>query len=155
MKLSEWAAVAEIIGGAAIVASLIFVGTEVNQNTAAIRSATVQAIADQSNASNLAFATDEKLADLLFLTWSDPEAYKDPSKFTGGDKIRLEMILRATLRRVENIYLHVEGGVLEREALDRVGYGFYKSNFAKEYWRVARSGFDSDFARFMDEKVNE
>ncbi|WOJ92145.1 hypothetical protein R0135_10130 [Congregibacter variabilis] len=155
MKLGEWAAVAEIIGGAAIIASLIFVGAEVRQNTAAIRSATVQAIADQSNASNLAFATDEKLADLLFLTLKDSEAHKDPSKITGGDKIRLEMILRSTLRRVENIYLHVEGGVLEPEALDRVGYGFYRTDFAKDYWRAARAGFDQDFAKFMDEKVNE
>ncbi len=33
LKLSEWASVAEIIGGLAIVASLLFVGLEVRENT--------------------------------------------------------------------------------------------------------------------------
>jgi len=37
MKLSEWANVAEIFGGAAIIASLIFVGLEVRENTQVVK----------------------------------------------------------------------------------------------------------------------
>jgi hypothetical protein len=65
------------------------------------------------------------------------------------------MAIRATLRRVENIYLHVQAGVLEPEALDRVGYGFYTTNFMREYWNRARTGYDKEFAKFFDAKLAE
>ena len=39
LKLGEWASVAEIAGAIAVIVSLIYVGYQVNDNTAAIRSA--------------------------------------------------------------------------------------------------------------------
>jgi len=39
LKLSEWASVAEIVGAAAVIISLAYVGYQVNDNTSAIRSA--------------------------------------------------------------------------------------------------------------------
>ena len=42
MKLEKWALIAEIIGGVAVVFSLIYVGFQVAQNTQAIRINTVQ-----------------------------------------------------------------------------------------------------------------
>jgi len=39
LKLAEWASIAEIIGAVAVIVSLIYVGLQVNDNTAAVRSA--------------------------------------------------------------------------------------------------------------------
>ena len=89
---------------------MIFVGTEIRQNTEAIRTATVQAIADQDTTINLTYATDDRIAELFALTHNDPEARKDENKISYPDRIRLEMALRSALRRVENIYLHVQAG---------------------------------------------
>ncbi len=44
MKLAEWAQIAEIIGGAAIIASLVFVGIEVRENTLVVRAQSDRAI---------------------------------------------------------------------------------------------------------------
>jgi hypothetical protein len=153
MKLSEWAAVAEVMGAIGIIATLIFVGTEIQQNTEAIRTSTVQAIADQDSTLSLTLATDDKLADLFAMLADDPEAYRDQTKMSRADRGRIGFAIRAALRRVENIYLHVQAGVLEPEALDRIGYGFYQSSFARWYWRNARDGFDSEFADFFDLKL--
>ena len=153
MKLSEWSAIAEIIGAAGIIGSLIFVGTEIQQNTSAIRTNTVQAIADQATTISLAFATDDRLADLVYeLRDETPLASSETSR---GDMMRMDMAIRAQLRRVENIYLHVHGGALEAAALNRVGYGWYTIPYVKRYWDLAKSGFDPEFADFMDKKLLE
>jgi hypothetical protein len=153
MKLDDAAAIAEIIGAVAIVASLIFVGTQVSQNTDALRTATVQAIADQDSAQSLALATDERLSELFAQLATDPEALTDTDKISLGDRLRVSMVLRANLRRVENIYLHVKAGVVEPEALDRIGYGWYQMLLTDKFWQSSKSGFDSEFVEFMEQKI--
>lgn len=153
MKSSKWIVVSEIAGALGVIATLIFVGTEIQQNTEAIRTTTVQAIADQDTTINLTYATDARIAELLALTYVDPEAHKDESKMSNADRLRLEMALRSALRRVENIYLHVQAGILEPQALDRVGYGFYQTDFARDYWEYAQDGFDRKFVKFMSPKI--
>jgi len=154
MKLSEWSALAEIVGAAGIIGSLVFVGTEIQQNTSAIRTSTVQAISDQATTISLAFATDDRLADVLlevaFQEIDDPNI-----EVSRADRFRLGQAVRAQLRRVENIFLHVEGGALESSALDRVGYDWYTVPYIRSYWQAARPGFDAGFAKFMDGKIQE
>ena len=153
MKSSRWIVVSEIAGALGVIATLIFVGTEIQQNTEAIRTSTVQAIADQDTTITLTYATDDRIADLIALIRRDPDAYKDESKMSAADRLRLEMIFRSTLRRVENIHLHVQAGVLEPQALDRVGYGWYQTAFVQDYWERAQDGFDAGFVKFMSSKI--
>jgi len=155
IKLGEWAAVAEIVGAAGIIGSLIFVGTEIQQNTSAIRTATVQAIADQATTIGLAYATDNRLADLYvqLANIEYDQAWAD--EIPRADLLRVDQAVRAQLRRVENVYLHVQGGALESAALDRIGYGWYTTPYILGYWQLARSGFDAEFADFMDKKLSE
>ena len=155
MKSSKWIAVSEIAGALGVIATLIFVGTEIQQNTDAIRTATVQAISDQDVTINLTYATDDRIADLFALTHDDSEAHKDESKMSYPDRIRLGMALRSALRRVENVYLHVQAGVLEPQALDRIGYAWYQTDFVRDYWETAQNGFDREFIKFMSPKIAE
>ena len=155
MKSSKWIAVSEFAGALGVIATLIFVGTEIQQNTEAIRTSTVQAIADQDTTINLTYATDDRLAELVVLTFEDPEAYKDGTKMSLADRLRLGMALRSALRRVENVYLHVQAGVLEPQALDRIGYAWYQTDFVRDYWEKAQNGFDREFVKFMSPKIAE
>ena len=54
----------ELVGFVSVIASLIFVGMEIRQNTTAVRGATNQAISDQATELYLAMATDRNLARL-------------------------------------------------------------------------------------------
>ena len=47
MTLQDWGALGELIGGVAIIVSLIYVGLQVRQSTHATRAATSQAFTDQ------------------------------------------------------------------------------------------------------------
>ena len=65
MKLSEWAQVAEIVGGAAIIASLVFVGIEVRENTFVVRAQSDRAIDQQNVALNIVVAENADFAEIL------------------------------------------------------------------------------------------
>ena len=66
MKPEKLRAAAELIGIAAIVVSLIFVGLEVRQSAAATRGATQQALADSAREASEALVADERNAELAY-----------------------------------------------------------------------------------------
>ena len=55
----------ELIGFISVIASLVFVGMEISQNTTAVRGSTNQAISDQASELYLTIATDRNLACLV------------------------------------------------------------------------------------------
>lgn len=62
MTLSDWAQLAEIVAAIAVVVSLVYVGIGLRDNTAAVRSAALQAVTSTSQASLLAQASDLELS---------------------------------------------------------------------------------------------
>ncbi len=108
----------EVFGLGAVVVSLVFVGLEVRQNTVAVRSATQQAIADQANELNIAMATDAQLSELTARMMRGAT----DAELTPGESWQLSMAVTAGLRRVENIYLQVQNGVLDEDAFNRIGF---------------------------------
>jgi len=57
--------VLEIVGVFAILVGLVFVGFELQQNTASVQAATSQGLLEQSNYSNFLIATDSDFAELV------------------------------------------------------------------------------------------
>lgn len=55
----------EFVGVLGVLAGLVFVGFELQQNTAAIQAATSQGLLEQANQSNFLLATNSDFADLV------------------------------------------------------------------------------------------
>ncbi len=64
MGIMELGAIGELVSGIAVVASLIFVGLQVRQNTATTRAASHHAITDSFNEGNWLLARDPTLSEL-------------------------------------------------------------------------------------------
>ena len=120
--------VVEIFGLLSVIGSLIFVGIEISQNTQAVRGATHQSVSDQISEYYLSIASDERLANLTALALRDEIKRNELNR---ADQLSVDLIIVTGIRRVENIYLQFKNGILEEEAFDRVGYGSYRSNFAR------------------------
>jgi len=140
----------EIIGFVSIIASLAFVGIEISQNTSAVRGATNQAISDQISELLLSIAENKDLAILVTKLYADVSR----NEFDPVDEMRLRMLMYTGLRRVENIYLQLEDGILDARAFDRIGMGFYKSKYGRETWELIKEDFDKDFVPFFNEVLN-
>ena len=58
MKLEKWALIAEVVGGVAIVVSLVVLIFEVRGNTEAVSAATFQNVSDSISANGMEIAAD-------------------------------------------------------------------------------------------------
>lgn len=139
--------IVEIIGFLSLVGSLAFVGVEIRQNTSAVRGATNQAISDQVGELMLTIATDDNLARLVKRLYDG----ETQDQFDPVDDMRLYMTIMTGLRRVENIFLQIEDGILDDRAFDRIGLSFYRSNYGREIWQANKQFFDREFVPFFEE----
>ena len=143
--------VIEIIGFLSVVGSLAFVGVEIRQNTSAVRGATNQAISDQVGELMLTIATDDNLAKLVKRLYDG----ETQDQFEPVDDMRLFMTIMTGLRRIENIFLQIEDGILDERAFDRIGLSFYRSNYGREIWRTNKQFFDREFVPFFETILNK
>jgi hypothetical protein len=109
MKTTDWRTTAELIGIAAIVASLVFVGLQVQQQAVATRSATVLQLKDSWIQLNLAFATSVELADSFQAIdsqgWAEAD-YRAKSLVRG--------FYRALFHNWSNAYYQYSNGTLDQ-----------------------------------------
>lgn len=66
LNLAEWASVAEIVGAAAVIVSLVYVGYQVNDNTSAIRSAAANDASVAMQSWYLEMGSHREASDLWF-----------------------------------------------------------------------------------------
>lgn len=133
----------ETTGLLSVVASLAFVGFEIRQNTSAVRSATNIAISNQVMDMSRDIATDERLSRLTYLMFIENVRGED---LKPEDLFSLQMHVNAGLRRIENIYLQVQDGILDKQAFDKIAMSkYYRSNIARETWELTRENFDEGF----------
>ena len=112
-KLSDWASVAEILGAAAIVVSLVFVGVQIRGNVQATQAATFQQ--HMTNEVNfLEYITSDlevqRVYDLIF---NDPDALPTLDRDT---QVRAYFIFIADMRLWENLYIQRDSGTLSDSA---------------------------------------
>ena len=144
--------VVEMLGLVGLIASLGFVAMEIRQNTTAVRSATIQAVSDQTMQLTLSMATDDQLPGLVYQMTRGGITEAD---LGGEDYMRLRFVVTAGLRRQENLYLQVQSGVLPRSALDNVSFGFYTNAFTREVWASDSGQFDAGFVQYWNEVMSE
>jgi hypothetical protein len=109
-KLQEYAQIAEIIGGAAIVISLVFVGFQIKSNTEASKAATLQQIS-AGEIQLLAMMADDPVKARVVT-----RAMFEPQSLTEEERMQGYYLFMANIRNLENLYLQYESGFLSEEA---------------------------------------
>ena len=102
----------EIIGFISVVASLIFVGFDINQNTNALRGETQQHVYMHVNDMYKMVAENERIANLISLCF---EAISK-GDLSDRDYISLWNFQMMGFRRIENIFLQYKNGILKEDA---------------------------------------
>jgi len=152
MKLEGefWKRVPEIVGVVSVVGSLIFVAFEIQQNTDAVRSATIQAMSQQSFDS-LAFFVEN--ADLRAAWIADEQGVA-----TEEQLMQIRSYWAARLRAQQNRFLQIKLGILDEETALQIrdagesGDGGRARSFKKN-WAVMRRNYAADFVDYMDNVV--
>jgi len=105
-RLTKLAALAEIATAGAVILSLVYVGRELRQNTAATQGATYQEMVRASNEYLLTLAANSSLADLVSRSATDPASLNEE------EGLRYFYFRRVFWRNMENAFIQNERGVL-------------------------------------------
>lgn len=153
LRLSDWASIAEIGSALAVVASLLYVGYEIQQNTKVSFASNRQAVA--TRAQDLAlFSADIDINRLI----SGPDG--DDVELSERDANNLTAYVGALLRSSEEAYLLYRDGLLDEEYwMTRAGVmlTILRSARARQvYFQTRDSGFyTDDFVDWVDKAVRE
>ena len=137
----------EMVGLISVIGSLVFVGVEIKQNTAAVRGATQQDISYQISEMYKIGVENEKIASIMTRSYQGLKK----SELTDTEFLQFWLFSMLGYRRIENIYLQYKNGFLTEEAFDRIGMSFYRTPIQLEIWEERKNGFDPEFAQFFEQ----
>ena len=142
LSLKQWSDLSQVVSAAVVVASLVYVGFEIRQNTEASRAATRQSIAE----------TDFEYvgATLDALTLLEAEAKSDAGlDLTPTEFFVLVERQHLNFRIFENAYYQYRAELLEAETWDRyrwiISRQLAMNEAARAMWTRYGPGFDESF----------
>jgi hypothetical protein len=151
MKKIELGQIFSVLANIGVIASLIFVGIQVQQGAAATRSATVLQLKDSWVQLNLATATSPELADafheLKAQKWNDA-SYQTRFHVAG--------FFRTLFHTWSNAYYQYRNGTLEQEwwvASLREARENMKNPVARQVWSDWSYVYDDSFRSLMDDLI--
>lgn len=164
MKTENWKDTVELVGIFAVVASLVFVGVEVRQNSVATRSATNAAVKDAFSELNLAVASSPELARAMV------SLAENPDDALPEDRLRVLALWRALFHGWSNVHRQQLNGTVDPALYDAVVQEI--STYAGKFhgaaapndverrkrqmrwaWESERFIFNPDFQMFIDEII--
>ena len=146
----SWKGVREVVGFLGVAASLLFVGLEIRQNTAAARGQTRQDLAALNQEWLTLLAADSAFSELYFRAWSED------GEVAPHELRRVEFMIVLEMRRLENVFFQHREGLVDDSALQ--SYGLQDLDIAhprfREWWvdQGWRSAFDPEFVSFQESR---
>ncbi len=148
IRLNGLAQIAEIIAAFAVVLSLIYVGKEVQSNTAAVRGTAMQAVATTDASILMAVATDATLSEIVRL------GHEDPSRLTPSDAFRYNLFMRQFWLSFQNIYQQSELSLIDQSvwrSYVSVICGMASRPGVQETWSSHTYILDAAFVAIVDD----
>jgi len=147
MTLADLSSLGSFLSGIAVLASLIFVGFQLRQNTQAVR-----ATASQAHASNLQqivtpIVENGEVARLWRLGMSDMESLTD------DERVRFVAFLSGLFRYWESSRLQWRHGQLDSEHWENVARqasDFAKLTGVRHFWEIRRHWHSTEFQRWFE-----
>jgi hypothetical protein len=144
-------AIAETLGAVGVIASLIYLATQIRQNTSNVRNSTAASFADSA----LAFNTFLAQEDANRIWW---DGLTDPEALPEAEFRRFTQILSTAMTMVQQSHSHFIEGAMSETAWggqrEFVKWLAHKPGF-RLYWSEWSSQLDRRFADLVDEILGE
>jgi hypothetical protein len=150
MTLEEFNYIAEIIASIAVIVSLIYIGLEVRQNTAATEAATGQSFVASMNSYVGLINSSANLADIL------DRGAEGLSNLKTSEIIQFGAFLDQCFINYENYYYQWRNGVLDSRL-----WSIYRHALAdlllqpgqQEWWETKRHWYEKEFQEYVNEVI--
>jgi hypothetical protein len=149
VTLQDWGAIGELVGGVAIIVSLLYVGLQVRQGTNASRAATNQAFTVQFSDLILQI-TKPELRDIFW------RGIKGLDNLDGSENAAFMALLASIMRTYETFYFERIEGRFDTRMWD--GYeaqmiDLYNNKGVREYWAIRKHQFSREFDSFLTSRT--
>ena len=151
LKLERISIFVEIIGGIAILISLVFVGIQLQENTKATRSATATATIETMTNWYVSMGTNKETSESFYRFLADPES------MTKQERLQHIYNFHGLFLAFQNsYYLSLEGTLDDRipTSLNQVIFGVKDQPGFKLYWRSRKSIFFEEYRNYVDDLLN-
>jgi hypothetical protein len=148
----DWAmlgAVGELVGAFAVVASLLYVGRQVQHNTAMARSAARHELSAEGNTWAMSIAQTPSLAE-AFARVHRGETRADVSEL---ERIQIGYAFVAYLNSLDLAFSEAQDGVIDQSELEGLagpGAPLLRSPYMASLWPIVRPGLKEPFAEWME-----
>lgn len=152
ITLSQLANIGELVGGVAVVASLVYLAIQIRQNTRTVRGSTLHQNTDLWVSMFLRLAEPGAARAYVAGMTANPDI--EPLHYT-----QFFFICRAMFLGYENQYYQMRQGVLDRET-----YAAYQRSIASQFlafrgfrlwWQQSRSVFSPAFVEHVDAMIED
>jgi hypothetical protein len=147
MTLVEIAELSQTLGSAAVVASLIFVGVQIRQQTKATQAASHHAVSEALNRINLLWARNGEVSRLWLAGMHHRRA------LTPEERWRFDSTLRAYLHVCETMYTQANLGAGDTTIVTAEENGIktvFSSVGVREWWAENPFGFSTTFRNYIE-----
>jgi hypothetical protein len=140
-------ALAELVGAVGVVASLVFVGLQVRQNTRSMRASTYDSLVRSNGDWISALIQDPSLAsafETAVTRWSDVDV---------KDRPRVMYLLTQLFRHWENSFFQRRQGTLEPSlwaTWEGIILSYFHQPGIQEWWKVRRHAYSAEFRAFLE-----
>ena len=150
MTLLEWGALGELIGGIAIIVSLIYIGLQIKQNAFALKLSTAHSTLEDLADVYLFPAQNSEIADIFF------RGLQDINALEGVDRLRFYGYLHKFYRTFENTHYQFTRGALESESFKGITKQFLFITLmpgGQVYWQERKSWYSEEFQAYLDREL--
>jgi len=151
MPLDQLANIAEISAAALLIVSLMYVGLQVRQNTAATQAATGQAYVDTMNGYVGLINSSPNLADILH------RGAKGLSNLKNGEVIQFGAFIDQSFINFEAFYFQWKAGVLDTRlwSINRHAIaGFLAQTGQQQWWEIRHNWYDPEFQEYVNQVID-
>lgn len=139
----------ETVGFLGVMASLVFVGLEIRQNTRVARAEAYRSVAGMEADGLLAAATDPQLSGLLRRVMFDGAKRDD---FTDSEKYQIGVYYDYRITNLELVFRQSEERLLPSAALELSASGLLAAPYLQELWPIIREQYDPEFAAYFEDR---
>ena len=148
MTLLEGGALGELIGGIAIIGSLIYVGVQVKDSARATKSATANDASVHMQAWYLEIGSDAEKSALFLNGMANPDSLSHEQLF------QFTMMVHAAFLAFQNAYYLSQEGTLDpaqQRSITNIILGVKDQPGLQVYWNERKTLFNPSFVEFVDD----
>ena len=152
MTLEQWAFIGQIGAAIAVIVSLIYVATQVRQNTKAMRVNNAQSLVELNNRLNTPFAMDREFAELWFKAGSDFQS------LDAVDQQRLIFWEWQAIAAWSNFFDLRQSGLISDAQWSQLLWQFDalgQRQSVRAAWNAIKRGYVPEFQHFMGQYLDD